>query len=59
MKELLIGMGLGFVAGAVVCKLCKPFGDTVEKGIDKTKEIAEDIADEVQAQTRKKQNVNE
>lgn len=59
MKELLIGMGLGFVAGAVVCKLNKPFGDTVEKSIEKTKEIAEDIADEVQTQTKKKQNNNE
>ena len=57
MKELLIGMGLGFVTGAIVCKLNKPFSDTVEKGVEKGKEIVEDIKDEVQAQARKqKQN---
>ena len=59
MKELLIGMGLGFVAGAIVCKMNKPFGDTVEKGIEKSKEVITDIADEVQSQTKKKQNTNE
>lgn len=57
MKELLIGMGLGFIAGAIVCKLNKPFSDTVEKSVEKGKEIVEDIKDEVQAQARKqKQN---
>ena len=57
MKELLIGMGLGFVTGAIVCKLNKPFSDTVEKGVEKGKEIVEDIKDEVQTQARKqKQN---
>ena len=59
MKELLIGMGLGFIAGAVVCKINKPFGNTVEKSIEKTKEIAMDIADEMQSKTNKKQNVEE
>ena len=59
MKELLIGMGLGFVAGAIVCKMNKPFGETVEKGIEKSKEIITDIADEVQTQAKKKQTTNE
>lgn len=48
MKELLIGMGLGFVIGAIVCKTNKPFADTVNKGVEKGKEIIEDIKDEVQ-----------
>lgn len=58
MKELLIGMGLGFVVGAIVCKTNRPFADTVEKGVEKGKEIVEDIKDEVQtAQAKaKKQN---
>ena len=59
MKELLIGMGLGFVAGAIVCKMNKPFSDTIEKGIEKSKEVITDIADEVQSQTKKKQSINE
>ena len=59
MKELLVGMGLGFVVGAVVCKMSKPFSDTIEKGIEKSKEIITDIADELQTQTKKKQNIEE
>lgn len=58
MKELLIGMGLGFVVGAIVCRANKPFGDAVEKGVEKGKEIVDDIKDEIQtAQSKaKKQN---
>ena len=56
MKELLIGMGIGFIAGAIVCKTCKPFSNAVEKGVEKSKEIVEDIKDEVQAQAKKKEN---
>ena len=61
MKELLIGMGIGFVVGAVVCKANKPFADTVEKGVEKGKEIIEDIKDEIETQTQKqkKQSKNE
>lgn len=53
MKELLIGMGLGFLVGAVVCKTNKPLADTVEKGVEKGKEIVGDISDEVKAQIKK------
>ena len=55
MKELLIGMGLGFVVGAITCKTNKPFSDAVDKGVDKGKEIMEDIKDEIKSQTKKKQ----
>ena len=53
MKELLIGMGIGFVVGAVMCKCNKPVADTVEKTVEKGKEIVEDIKDEVKSQTKK------
>lgn len=47
MKELLIGAGIGFVIGAVMCKANKPFSETVEKGVEKGKEIISDIKEEV------------
>lgn len=53
MKDLLIGMGLGFIVGSVMCKSNKAFADVVEKGVDKTKEIINDISDEVKAQANK------
>lgn len=53
MKEFLIGMGLGFVVGAITCKTNKPVADTVEKGVEKGKEIIEDIKDEIETQTKK------
>ena len=56
MKELIIGMGIGFVVGAIVCKMNKPVADTVEKGVKKSKEIIEDIKDEVKTQTQKAKN---
>lgn len=55
MKELLIGMGIGFVVGAVTCKANKPFAEAVDKGVEKSKEIVEDIKDEIKSQTKKKQ----
>lgn len=58
MKELLIGMGIGFITGAIVCKTCKPFSNTVEKGVEKGREIVEDIKDEIQSQAKKKENTN-
>ncbi|HIU06252.1 MAG TPA: hypothetical protein IAC46_01480 [Candidatus Onthoplasma faecigallinarum] len=56
MKELIIGMGIGFFVGAIVCKMNKPVADTVEKGVEKSKEIIEDIKDEVKTQTQKAKN---
>lgn len=56
MKELLIGMGIGFVLGAITCKVNKPLADVVDKGVDKGKEIVEDIKDEIRSQAKKKEN---
>lgn len=53
MKELLIGIGIGFMVGAIMCKTNKPFAETVEKSVEKGKEIVGDIKDEVQTQARK------
>lgn len=53
MKDLLIGMGIGFVVGAILMKENKPFADTVEKGVEKGKEIFEDIKEEVKTQAKK------
>ena len=56
MKELLVGMGIGFVLGAIMCKTNKPMANCVEKGVEKGKEIISDIKDEVKAQTSKTKN---
>ena len=53
MKELLIGMGIGFMVGAIVCKTNKCVSDAVGKGVDKGREIMTDIKDEVKTQTNK------
>ena len=58
MKDLLIGMGLGFVVGAIVCKCNKPVADTVQKGVEKGKEIITDVADEIKTQTKKSKQQN-
>ncbi len=55
MKELLIGMGIGFVVGSIVCKTNKPFAEAVDKGVEKSKEIMDDIKDEIKSQAKKKQ----
>ena len=54
MKELLIGMGLGFMAGAIMVKTNKCFAEKVEQGVEKGKEIFEDIKDEVKSQSKPK-----
>lgn len=53
MKELLIGMGLGFMVGAIAVKSNKMLAEKVDMGIEKGKEIVTDIKDEVKAQTSK------
>ena len=59
MKELLIGMGIGFMVGAITCKTCKPFSNAMEKGVEKGKEIVADIKEEMQeAQAKKKESQN-
>ncbi len=55
MKELLIGMGLGFVVGAVMCKTNKPVSDTIDKTVEKGKEIFTDIKEEI-SQVKKSKN---
>jgi len=55
MKELLIGMGIGFMIGAITCKTNKPFAEAVDKGVEKGKEIMDDIKDEIKSQSKKKQ----
>ena len=54
MKELLIGMGIGFVVGSIMVKTNKCYADAVEKGVEKGKEIIEDIKDEVQVKPKEK-----
>ena len=54
MKDLLIGMGIGFVVGAIMCKTSKPVADYIEKGVEKGKEILTDIKDEMKSQTKTK-----
>lgn len=53
MKELLIGMGLGFMVGAIMVKSNKGFAEKVEQGMEKGKEIITDIKDEVKGQMNK------
>lgn len=54
MKELLIGMGLGFMVGAIMVKTNRPFAKTVEMGVEKGKEIVTDISDEIKSQSKPK-----
>ena len=55
MKELLIGMGLGFMVGAIAVKTNKMLADKVEVGVEKGKEIIDDISNEIKTQSKKKQ----
>lgn len=32
MKDFLIGVGIGFAVGAIMCKTCKPVAEAVQKG---------------------------
>lgn len=58
MKELLIGMGLGFVVGSIMVKTNKCYATTVEKGVEKGKEIIEDIKDELKPQQKERKQEN-
>ena len=59
MKELLIGMGLGFIVGAVAVKTNKCLAEKVEMGIEKGKEIIDDISEEVKSQAKSKKEEND
>lgn len=54
MKELLIGMGLGFMVGAIMTKTNKGFAEKIDQGMNKGKEIIEDIKDEMKSQSKPK-----
>ena len=54
MKELLIGMGIGFVVGSIMVKTNKSYAEAVGKGVEKGKEIIEDIKDEMQSQPKER-----
>ena len=54
MKELLIGMGIGFVVGSIMVKTNKCYASAVENCVDKGKEIIDDIKDEVKPQSKEK-----
>ena len=50
MKDFLIGLGIGFAIGAVMCKTCKPVAEAVQKGkkiveakIEEGKEVVEEL----------------
>lgn len=53
MKEFMIGMGIGFLVGAIMCKANKPFSETIEKGVEKGKEVISDIKEEVKDSVNK------
>lgn len=59
MKELLIGMGLGFMVGAIAVKSNKMLAEKVEAGVEKGKEIISDIKNEVKDQTSKQKKQEE
>lgn len=49
MKDFLIGVGIGFAVGAIMCKTCKPVAEAVQKGkklveekVEESKEIIQD-----------------
>ena len=58
MKDLLIGMGIGFLVGAVVVRTSKPFAEKIEQGVEKGKEIFTDIKDEVKTQNQNTQEIH-
>ena len=58
MKELLIGMGLGFIVGAVAVKSNKMISNKLDAGIEKGKEIIGDIKDEIKSQTKSSKEEN-
>lgn len=56
MKDFLIGVGIGFAVGAVLCKTCKPVAKAVEKG----KKLVEEKLEEGKENFEKvKSDINE
>lgn len=57
MKDFLIGVGIGFAIGAVLCKTCKPVAEAVEKGkklVETKIEEGKDAIEEIKAQNSSK-----
>ena len=48
MKDFLIGMGIGFAVGAIMCKTNKPVADAVQKGKKLVEEKVEEGKDLIQ-----------
>lgn len=48
MKDFLIGAGIGFVVGAIMCKTSKPVADVVQKGKKLVEEKIEEGKDAIQ-----------
>lgn len=53
MKDFLIGAGIGFVVGAVMCKTCKPVAKAVQKGKEMVEEKIEESKDTIQEKLEK------
>ena len=56
MKDLLLGMGIGFLVGAVAVRTSRPFAEKIQQGVEKGKEIIEDVKDEVKNISKKKED---
>lgn len=63
MKDFLIGVGIGFAVGAILCKTCKPVAnmaqkakDMVQEKIEEGKEVALEKAKEAKQTVKKQAN---
>lgn len=55
MKDLLLGMGIGFLVGAIAVRTSRPLAEKIQQGVEKGKEIMEDVKDEFKNFTKKKE----
>ena len=57
MKDFLIGLGIGFAIGAVMCKTCKPVAEAVQKGkkiVEAKIEEGNEVVEELKSQNSQK-----
>ena len=57
MKDFLIGLGIGFAIGAVMCKTCKPVAEAVQKGkkiVEAKREEGKEVVEELKSQNSQK-----
>jgi len=52
MKDFLIGVGIGFAVGAILCKTCKPVSDMAQKAKNLVQEKIEEGKEKVQEKTK-------